>query len=139
MIAAGAPSAVATATAAPMIETPPQLTDKELHERKKKCSKLASAMARQKGLEFMYKANPKEGGDDRTETSEGAESDGAADSNPSSSQHSFNSTNLKFGMGRVNSFEFSAIMDTSSAQPLRRPSTNYSDDSNAATPRISGV
>ncbi len=138
LTSAEVPPAVDTATAAPIIETHPQLTDKELHERRKKFSKLAAAMARQKGLEFMYKANQKEGGDDSTETSEATESDAAADSNHSVSQQSFNNGNLDSGMARVDSFEFGAILDTLSAQPPRRPSTNCADDSNA-TPRNSGV
>ncbi len=134
-------SLTAAAAVGPIVETHPQLTDKELHERKKKFSKLAAAMARQKDLALMYKANPEEGGDICTEGSEGTESDGAVDSNPSSSQHSFNHTNLEFGMDRVDSsLEFGAIMDTLSAQPLRRPSsTNYVDDSNAMAPRVSGA
>ncbi len=136
--AAVSPSIVADITSP--VETHPQLTDKELHERKKKFSKLAAVTARQKGLALMYIANPKDVGDNSTECSEGAESDGAIDSNLLSSQHSSNHTSSEFGMGRVDSLEFSAIMDTLSAQPLRRPSsTNYSDDPNAVAPLISGV
>ncbi len=90
MIAA-APSvadiAAEAAAAGPIVETThPQLTDKEVLERKKKFSKLAAAMARQKGPTLMYKAtNPEERGDLCTEGSEGTETDGAVESSHSSS------------------------------------------------------